>query len=63
MPNETLIPLQSLVSCFVEPPRNRRVAAGAIEGDSGEVAPQYAPKALSAEPQYCYPSRWGFFCP
>ena len=51
MPNETLIALQSLVSCFVEPPRNRRVAAGAIEGDSGEVAPQYAPKALSAEPQ------------
>ena len=51
MPNEILIPLQSLVSYFLEPPRNRRVAVGATEGDSGEVAPQYAPKALSAEPQ------------
>ena len=41
---------------------------GAIEGDSGEVAPQYAPKALSAEPQYLLPKPVGvllsliFFC-
>ena len=30
--NKTLIPLQSLVSSFLEPPVNRRVAVGAIEG-------------------------------
>ena len=59
MPNEILIPLQSLVSYFLEPTRNRRVAVGAIEGDSGQVAPQYAPKALSAEPQYLLPKPVG----
>ena len=30
--NKILIPLQSLVSCFLEPPANRRVAVGATEG-------------------------------
>ena len=32
MPNEILTPLQSLVSCFLEPPTNRRAAVSAIEG-------------------------------
>ena len=32
MPNEILIPLQSLISCFLEPPANRRAAVGATEG-------------------------------
>ena len=32
MPNKILTPLQSLVSCFLEPPANRRVAVGATEG-------------------------------
>ena len=32
MPNEILIPLQSLVSCFLESPANRRVAVGTTEG-------------------------------
>ena len=32
MPNEILIPLQSLVSCFLEPPVNRQVAGGTNEG-------------------------------
>ena len=32
MPNKILIPLQSLVSCFLKPPVNRRAAVGAIEG-------------------------------
>ena len=33
MPNEILTPLQSsLVSCFLEPPTNRRAAVGATEG-------------------------------
>ena len=32
MANKILIPLQSLVSCFLEPPDNRRAAVGAIEG-------------------------------
>ena len=32
MPNEILIPLQSLLSCCLERPANRRVAGGTIEG-------------------------------
>ena len=31
MPNEILIPLQSLISCFLKPPANRQEAVGAIE--------------------------------
>ena len=34
MANKIVMPLQSLVSCLLEPPMNRRVAVGAIE-DSG----------------------------
>ena len=30
--NKTLIPLQSLFSCFLEPPANRWAAVGAAEG-------------------------------
>ena len=32
MPNKILIHLQSLISYFLEPPANRRVAVGTIEG-------------------------------
>ena len=32
MPRKILIPLQSLISCFLEPPANRQVAVGAVEG-------------------------------
>ena len=32
MPNEILIPLQSLVSCSLKPPANRQVAGGTTEG-------------------------------
>ena len=32
MPDEILIPLQSLISCFLEPPAKRQAAVGAIEG-------------------------------
>ena len=32
MPNEILTPLQSLISCFLEPPANRQAAVGTIEG-------------------------------
>ena len=32
MTNKTLIPLQSLISSFLELPVNRRVAVGTIEG-------------------------------
>ena len=31
MPCEILIPLQSLLSCFLKPPANRQEAVGAIE--------------------------------
>ena len=32
LPDEILIPLQSLVSCFLKLPTNRRVAVGTTEG-------------------------------
>ena len=32
MTNKILIPLQSLISCFLEPPMNRRVTVGSTEG-------------------------------
>ena len=32
MTNKILIPLQSLVSCFLKPPVSRRVAVGTTEG-------------------------------
>ena len=32
MPTKILIPLQSLISCFLEPPVKRQVAVGVIEG-------------------------------
>ena len=32
MPNKILTPLQSLVSCFLEPPTNRWAAVGKIKG-------------------------------
>ena len=36
---KVLIPLQSLMSCFLEPPENRQAAAGAIEGLWQELLP------------------------
>ena len=39
MDNKILIPLQSLVSCSLEPSVNRRVAVGAIE----ELCRGYSP--------------------
>ena len=57
MPNKILIPLQSLISRFLEPPANRRAAVGAIEG----LWRGYSSVLLS--PSSGYPSRWGFFCP
>ena len=32
MPNEILIPVQSLIPCYLEPPANRRAAEGTTEG-------------------------------
>ena len=39
MANRILIALQSLISCFLEPPANRRVAVGTIEGPLQELLP------------------------
>ena len=56
MPNKILIPLQSLVSCFLEPSSNPP-QTGEWQWvqlrDSGEATPRYVPKAkaISAEPQ------------
>ena len=50
MPNEILIPLQSLVSVS-----SNILGTGGQQGaqlrDSGEASPQHVPKVLSAEPQ------------
>ena len=50
MPNEILIPLQSLVSCSLKPPENRRVAGDTTEGLWRGYS-SACPKVLSAEPQ------------
>ena len=54
MPKEILIPLYSLVSCFLEPAANRWVAVGAIKGlwrGYSSVSPQgticWAPAAVT----------------
>ena len=57
MPNKILIPILSLVSCFFEPPVNRRVAVGATEGlwrGCSSVCPKgstisWAPVAIAQE--------------
>ena len=62
MPNKILIPLQSLISYFLEPPVNRRVAVAQLR-DSGEATLWYVPRHYLLGPSSCYPSRRGFFCP
>ena len=42
MANKILIALQSLISCFLEPPVNRRVAVGTIEGRWQGLLPSVA---------------------
>ena len=63
MPNEILIPLQSLVSCFLKPPMNRLTTVVAIEelwqGILLSVS-QKLPYLLG--PNRCFQSGWGFFC-
>ena len=49
MPNEILIPLQSLVSCLLNLPQTVE-AVGELR-DSEEATLWYVPKLLSAEPQ------------
>ena len=51
MANKILIPLQSLILCFLEPPSNRQAAMGATEG--------LCQGLLSS----CCPNGWRFFCP
>ena len=54
MLNKNLIPLQSLISCFLKPPPHPPQISEwqwVQLRDSGEASPQYVPKALSAEPQ------------
>ena len=50
MPNEILIPLQSLFLVFLNPLRTSGQQWAQLR-DSGEATPQHVPKALSAEPQ------------
>ena len=60
MPNKISVPLQSLISCFIEYPVKRWVAVGATEGwwqgllFSGSQSLHYL-----LGPSSCYPSRWG----
>ena len=57
MPNEILIPLQSLVSCLLNLPQTVK-AVGELR-DSEEATLWYVPKALSAEPQELLPKPVG----
>ena len=50
MPNKILIPLQTLVSYFLEPPWTGGQQWAQLR-DSGEATLRYVPKALSAGPQ------------
>ena len=50
MPKEILIPLSSLVSCFLEPLQTGGWQWAQLR-DSGEATLRYVPKALSAGPQ------------
>ena len=44
MPNEILIPSQSLISCFLEPPHPKQASGSAQLRESGEATPQYVRK-------------------
>ena len=59
MANKILIPLRSLISCFFEPPVNRRVAVGATEGLWQVLLPSVSWRFYY---RLC-PSGRGFFCP
>ena len=58
MPNKILIPLQSLISCFLDPQQTGEWQWVKLR-DSGKATPCYVPKALSAEPQYLLPKLVG----
>ena len=62
MPNKILIPLQSLIPCFLKPPMNIWAAVGATE-DSGHVLFGMSQRHYLLNPSSCYPSQWGFFYP
>ena len=60
MPSKILIPLQSLISCFLEPPMNRRMAVGAVEGLwQGLLLSVSQRLHYLLGPSSCYPSGWG----
>ena len=67
MDNKILIPLHFLVSCFLKPPVNRRVAVGATEGLWQGLLPSvswrryYLLRLSSYECTWGYPSGWRFF--
>ena len=64
MANTILIPLQSLVSCFLKPPANRWAAVGKIEGlwQGLLLSVSWRLHYLLC-PSSCCSSWWGFFCP
>ena len=61
--NKILIPLQSLIACFLEPPVNRWVAVGATEGLLQGLLPSVSQRLHQLHLSSCCPSGWGFFCP
>ena len=71
MPNKILIPLQSLISCFLElppptpPPCTSGLpAVGATEGLWQRLLLSVSQRLYYLlGPSTCCPSRWGFFCP
>ena len=62
LPNKILIPLQSLISCFLEP-----LGTGGRQWaqlrDSERLLFGMSQRHYLLGPNSCYPSWWGFFCP
>ena len=60
MAKKILIPLQSLVSCFLEPPANRQAAVSAVEGLWQGLCLSVSQRLhYPLGPSSCCPSGWG----
>ena len=64
MTNKILIPLQSRISCFLEPPAHGHAAVDATEGLWQGLLFNVSQRLhYLLGPSSCYPSQKGFFCP
>ena len=58
MPNKILIPLQSLISYFLEPLQTSGWRWEQVRDSGGATLSQ---RHYMLSPSSCYPSQWGFF--